>query len=62
MSNGKFRWPFGKHVGVLVEELPTDYIEWALANMENPPFAEELQNQLELRGGRGVSRGRNRDE
>jgi uncharacterized protein (DUF3820 family) len=55
------RWPFGKHQGTLVENLPTAYIEWALENMENPPFAEELQNQLDLRAGRGVSRGKRED-
>jgi uncharacterized protein (DUF3820 family) len=54
--SGEKRWPFGKHAGTLVENLPTSYIEWALENMENPPFAEELQNQLDLRAGLGVAR------
>lgn len=58
----ELRWPFGKYEGELVEDLPTDYIEWALSNLEDPPHAEELQNQLDLRAGRGVSRGRQRDE
>ena len=57
----ELRWPFGKHKGELIEDLPSDYIEWALANLENPPHAEELQNQLDLRAGRGVDRGRERD-
>ena len=58
----KPRWPFGKYAGELVEDLPSDYIRWALENLEDPPFSEELQNQLDLRMGHGVSRGRNRDE
>jgi len=53
------RMPFGKHKGEPVEDLPTDYIEWLLreANLRDD-LAEELQNQLDMRGGQGVERGR----
>jgi uncharacterized protein (DUF3820 family) len=52
------RMPFGKYKGEKIEDLPTEYIEWALENMEKPPHAEEMQNQIDLRAGRGVARGR----
>ena len=57
----KEHWPWGKHEGTLVEDLPSDYIRWVLENIEDPPFEQELQDQLELRMGHGVSRGRDRD-
>lgn len=60
MSNvppGQEVWPYGKHKGEYIQDLDTDYIEWALENMELPVFLEkELQNQLTLRRGEGVVR------
>lgn len=52
--------PFGKHKGELLEDLPTEYIEWVLTNVEslNWRLKEELQNQLKLRNGEGVDRGK----
>lgn len=57
------RMPFGKFKGELLENIPTDYIEWALENvaLENVGFRyqaleKELQNQLEMRQGKGVKR------
>lgn len=29
-----FRMPFGKYQGELVEEIPTDYLEWLYFNVE----------------------------
>lgn len=57
----ELRWPWGKHAGELVSDLPSDYIVWALENLEQPPHAEELQNQLDLRAGKGVTRRRGED-
>lgn len=53
--------PFGKYKGELLENLPKEYIEWVLANVErlNWRLEEELQNQLKLKNGEGVSRSRN---
>lgn len=52
--------PFGKYKGELLENLPVDYIEWVLENVErlNWRLDEELQNQLKLKRGEGVSRGK----
>lgn len=52
--------PFGKHKNELLEDLPKEYIEWVLANVENLHWRleEELQNQLKLKNGEGVSRGK----
>lgn len=51
--------PFGKHKGTELEDLPKEYIEWVLTNVENLNWRleEELQNQLALKEGKGVSRG-----
>lgn len=53
--------PFGKYKGEKLENLPTSYIEWVLANVEdlNWRLEEELQNQLKLKNGEGVSRSGN---
>jgi uncharacterized protein (DUF3820 family) len=52
--------PFGKHKGTPIEDLPGHYIEWCLENAEirSDAVRDEMQAQLELRAGRGVSRGR----
>lgn len=52
------RMPFGKHRGEAIEDIPTEYIEWALENADirSASVREEMQNQLELRAGRGVVR------
>ena len=53
------RWPFGKHKGEDICDLPTDYIEWALGNMDlDLALTRELENQLKMRSGEGVDRPR----
>ena len=56
------RMPFGKHRGEPIEDLPSDYIEWSLANLDSlrPAIKEEMEAQLTMRGGRGVNRGKAR--
>jgi len=50
--------PFGKHKGMYIEDLETDYICWCLGNLEriDERIKTEMENQLTLRGGRGVKR------
>lgn len=50
--------PFGKHKGTPLEDLPTDYIEWVLRELKDlrSDLRDELENQLEMRAGRGVAR------
>jgi uncharacterized protein (DUF3820 family) len=52
------RMPFGKYAHEKLEDLPSDYIEWVLENVEKlrPELEEELMNQLCLRRGHGVAR------
>lgn len=51
------RMPFGKYKGELLENVPTDYIEWCLENMElNPSLQREMEAQLALKRGEGVQR------
>jgi len=52
------KMPFGQHKDEDVAELPTDYIEWVLANVEirSRLLQKELEDQLTLRAGRGVIR------
>ena len=56
--------PFGKYKGEAIEDLPTDYIEWLLGNVErlSSSVQRELENQLELRQGHGVVRRREETE
>lgn len=49
--------PFGKYKGEELENIPPDYLEWCLENCDmRPALAEEMQNQLALKSGRGVWR------
>lgn len=49
--------PFGKHKGELIEDLPTDYIEWLLTECDlRPALQKELENQLKAREGAGIIR------
>lgn len=52
------RMPFGKHKGELLENIPSDYIHWCLEKLDDlrPDLREEMQNQLDLRSGKGVRR------
>jgi len=47
LSNGhsnEMDMPFGKYKGMLVSQLPGDYIEWVLSNM--PQIDDELRQEL----------------
>lgn len=51
--------PFGKHKGTALEDLPSDYLQWCLENLDdqrNASLLEEMDNQLRMRAGEGVSR------
>ena len=52
--------PFGKHKGEPIEDLPVDYLEWALGNIEtlSPSLQAEMEAQLKLKRGEGMSRGK----
>lgn len=52
------RMPFGKHRGELLENIPAEYLRWVLLNVEtlDPNVEKEIENQLEMREGRGVRR------
>lgn len=52
------RMPFGKHKGEPVEDLPADYIEWFLGNVEriSPSLQREMEAQLAMKRGEGAAR------
>jgi uncharacterized protein (DUF3820 family) len=52
------RMPFGKHKGKLMEDIPVDYFEWCLRELEDlsPSLRDEMQNQILLKQGKGVPR------
>ena len=54
----KKKMPFGKHKGKFLEAIPIDYFQWCLTNINNlpPVLAEEMQNQIDLKRGKGVAR------
>ena len=59
-----FKMTFGKYRGELLENLPLDYIEWVLENVDFADRNElhieiELQKQAALKRGEGVVRGKN---
>lgn len=57
------RMPFGKHKGARLEDVPTDYIQWALEEWDwkdRQALMHELEAQLAMRRGEGVRRGGSR--
>lgn len=57
-SGSKMLMPFGKYKGQPVADLPVDYIMWVLENLQDLriDLRTELQNQLDLKSGKGVVR------
>jgi uncharacterized protein (DUF3820 family) len=54
--------PFGKHKGEKLEDVPTDYLEWALENCDlRPTLQAEMEAQLALKRGEGVARQKGRN-
>jgi len=54
----RMKMPFGKYKGEFVDELPADYIDWLLTECDlRPALQKELEAQLALKRGEGVSRG-----
>lgn len=54
---------FGKFAGTSIENLPTGYLQWCCENLDtaqasNKDLVEEMEKQLALRRGEGVSRGK----
>ena len=48
---------FGKHRGEQIEDIPSDYLIWALENLDLPYHVQnEMENQLKMRRGEGVVR------
>lgn len=55
----RMKMPFGKYKGEYVDELPADYIDWLLTECDlRPALQKELEAQLALKRGEGVSRAR----
>ena len=54
----KMTMPFGKHRGKQLADIPIDYFEWCLTNIDNlrEDLAAEMQNQIDLKKGKGVAR------
>ena len=54
------KMPWGKFKGEELEDIPTDYLEWILREAKHIPdaLAEEIDNQIRMRAGQGVSRGK----
>jgi uncharacterized protein (DUF3820 family) len=53
------KMPFGKFKGQAIEDLDDGYLQWLAENMENKPdIQKEAEEQLTLRRGEGVDRGR----
>jgi len=51
--------PFGKHRGEDFEDLPTAYLQWIAENLDDrPELQREAEDQLKLREGLGVVRGK----
>jgi uncharacterized protein (DUF3820 family) len=49
--------PFGKYKGQRLEDIPTDYLQWAAENVEGrSELIAEIENQLTMRRGEGVVR------
>lgn len=56
------KMPFGKYKGEELEDLPTDYMEWCLRELDlRPALAEEMENQIRAKAGEGIARGKAED-
>ena len=51
---------FGKYRGEYIENLDSEYLQWCLDNLDwmKAPERKEFENQLAMRSGKGVNRGR----
>ena len=51
MAQDTTTFPFGKHKGVRIADLPLDYINWVLTNMDDlrPPLQAALTGELRRR-------------
>lgn len=59
--DGTYKMPFGKHKGEFLQDIPTDYLAWLSETLEpgkynNDAVLAEIENQIKLRDGEGVSR------
>lgn len=57
--------PFGKYAGEPIEDVPTEYLEWAcetwnFATSDRKALLAEMEAQIALRSGEGVVRRRGR--
>lgn len=51
------KMPFGKYKGEPVEDLPIDYIEWCLENVNlRPELQKEMEAQVGAKRGEGIDR------
>lgn len=51
--------PRGKYRGQPIEDVPAEYLEWALSDWDGltPEVEREMQAQIALKRGEGVARG-----
>lgn len=56
----KLVMPRGKYAGEPIENVPCEYLEWALEEWVQLPreIVVEMENQIKLKRGEGVSRGK----
>lgn len=43
------KMPFGKHKGVFIKDIPTDYIKWAVLNIQDRALAFMFSIELQRR-------------
>jgi len=41
--------PFGAHKDECIEEVPSDYLEWVINNVDNEEFVSEAEEEFERR-------------
>jgi uncharacterized protein (DUF3820 family) len=59
--DGSYQIRFGKYKGEALEDIPVEYLQWLVDNLEpekfnNEAIIVECQNQIRLKGGEGVAR------
>lgn len=57
-SSSGMKMPFGKYKGIPIEDLEVGYLSWCLGNLSDlrDELRIEMQNQLDLKSGKGVVR------
>ena len=48
-ENSYIKWPYGRHRGRYLREIPDSYLEWVIKNFQDPGLAQIAADELARR-------------